>query len=61
MVVGFARSFGEGGEVFWRIPLPSWLSTNAELAVMELLWGSGPITARQVREHLYIEAGKLTK
>lgn len=27
--------------------------TNAELAVMELLWGSGPITARQVREQLY--------
>ena len=27
--------------------------TNAELAIMELLWDTQPLTARQVREQLY--------
>ena len=31
---------------------------NAELAVMELLWGKGRITARQIRERLYSDASK---
>ena len=30
--------------------------TNAELAVMELLWDEQPLTARQIRERLYPEA-----
>jgi predicted transcriptional regulator len=29
---------------------------NAELAVLELLWDAGPLTARQVRERLYPDA-----
>lgn len=28
---------------------------NAELAVMELLWDDGKVTARHVREHLYAD------
>ncbi|MCA8958442.1 MAG: BlaI/MecI/CopY family transcriptional regulator [Planctomycetes bacterium] len=32
--------------------------TNAELAVMELLWDRGRLTARQIREALYPEAEK---
>lgn len=31
---------------------------NAELAVMELLWDEGPLTARDIREHLYPGAEK---
>ena len=31
---------------------------NAELAVMELLWRKGRITARQIRERLYPDASK---
>ncbi|MCP3918629.1 MAG: BlaI/MecI/CopY family transcriptional regulator [bacterium] len=34
------------------------LLTNAELAVLELLWEQGELTARQIREHLYPEAQK---
>ena len=30
--------------------------TNAELAVLELLWEHGELTARQIREHLYPDA-----
>ena len=29
--------------------------TNAELAVLEVLWERGELTARQIREHLYPE------
>ena len=32
--------------------------TNAELAVLELLWDHGDLTARQIREHLYAGAQK---
>ena len=32
--------------------------TNAELAVMELLWDSGQLTARQIREQLYDDSKK---
>ena len=32
--------------------------TNAELAIMELLWGTGPLTARQIKEHLYDDSKK---
>ena len=32
--------------------------TNAELAVMELLWDRGRMTARQIREELYPKARK---
>jgi BlaI family transcriptional regulator, penicillinase repressor len=32
-------------------PLPG--LANAELALMELLWDEGPLTARGIREHLY--------
>jgi predicted transcriptional regulator len=32
--------------------------TNAELAVMELLWDQGQLTARQIREQLYPKAKK---
>ena len=32
--------------------------TNAELAVLELLWNHGELTARQIREHLYAGAQK---
>ena len=31
---------------------------NAELAVMELLWERGSLTARAIREALYADAGK---
>lgn len=31
---------------------------NAEFAVMELLWNGGRMTARQIREQLYPNAGK---
>ncbi len=31
---------------------------NAELAVMELLWAQERLTARQIREQLYPDAGK---
>jgi len=34
------------------------LLTNAELAVLELLWEQGDLTARQIREQLYPEAEK---
>ncbi|MCP3917439.1 MAG: BlaI/MecI/CopY family transcriptional regulator [bacterium] len=34
------------------------LLTNAELAVLELLWEQGDRTARQIREQLYPEAEK---
>ena len=30
--------------------------TNAELAVLELLWEQGELTAREIREHLYPDA-----
>lgn len=32
--------------------------TNAELAVLELLWTHGELTARQIREHLYAGSQK---
>ncbi len=31
---------------------------NAELAVMDLLWQNGQLTARQIREELYPDASK---
>ena len=31
---------------------------NAELAIMELLWDTGPLTARQIKEHLYDDSKK---
>ncbi len=34
------------------------LLTNAELAVLELLWDKGKLTARQIRELLYPKAEK---
>ena len=37
-------------------PLPA--LANAELAVMELLWDEGPLTARDIRERLYPGAEK---
>jgi len=32
--------------------------TNAEIALMELLWETNPLTARQIREQLYDDAEK---
>ena len=32
--------------------------TNAEMAVMDLLWGSEQLTARQIREQLYGDSDK---
>lgn len=32
--------------------------TNAELAVMELLWSTERLTARQIREHIYSDSKK---
>ena len=32
--------------------------TNAEIALMELLWETSPLTARQIREQLYDDSAK---
>lgn len=53
-------------DVRWSVVFPSFFGetvtlprlTNAELAVMELLWASERLTARQIREQLYGESKK---